>query len=181
MLPERRIASVEAFASALGASLEGGEGSSLSITAPDAAQSRSLLEAVVRTAAGVFHAASASIALLDAASGELIYKAAWGAGASEIVGVRLAQEEGIGGAVARSGQAEVVPDCKSDTRFAAQIASGTGYVPNTMIVVPLRSKGETVGVLSVLDRRDGGSYGAEDVVRAGLFAELAVTTLDQDG
>ncbi len=48
-----------------------------------------LIEAVVRTAAGVFEAAAASIALIDRTTQELVFQAAWGAGAKEIVGVRL--------------------------------------------------------------------------------------------
>jgi GAF domain-containing protein len=51
-------------------------------------------------------------------------------------------------------------------------------VPNTMLVVPLERDSEVIGVLSVLDRRDGGAYGPEDVARAGLFADLAVATLE---
>jgi hypothetical protein len=35
-------------------------------------------------------------------------------------------------------------------------------------------------VLSVLDRRDGGPYRQEDLGRAALFADLAVTALDLD-
>jgi hypothetical protein len=69
----------------------------------------------------------------------------------------------------------VVPRCREDERFAAQIAAGTGYVPNTMIVVPLERAGEVLGALSMLDRRDGGHYDESDVPRAMLFAELAVT------
>jgi hypothetical protein len=68
--------------------------------------------------------------------------------------------------------------CREDPRFAAQVAAGTGYVPYTMVVVPLRREGEAIGALSVLDRRDGGFFRPEDVDRAGLFAELAVTALD---
>ena len=33
-------------------------------------------------------------------------------------------------------------------------------------------------MLSLLDRRDAGRYGPDDVERAMLFAELAVTALD---
>jgi hypothetical protein len=68
----------------------------------------------------------------------------------------------------------VVPDCRADDRFARAIASGTGYVPNTMLVVPLLREDEAVGALSILDRRDGGPYGAADVSRAQLFAELTL-------
>jgi GAF domain-containing protein len=128
----------------------------------------------------VFEAAAASIALIDRTTQELVYQAAWGSGAKEIVGVRLPPGVGIAGAVVSAGEGQAVPECRSDPRFAAQIAAGTGYVPHTMVVVPLRRQGETVGVLSVLDRRDGGPYGPNDVIRAQLFAELAIAALDID-
>ena len=177
MIPERRVASVSAFATALGQPLvrDGGESLALSIERPDAP--RHLMEGIVRVAAGVFEAAAASIALVDRTTGELVYQAAWGAGAREIVGVRMEPGKGIGGSVVQNGQPATVA-CREDPRFAAQVAAGTGYVPYTMLVVPLQREGETIGVLSILDRRDGTFFGPEDVDRAGLFAELAVTALD---
>jgi predicted Ser/Thr protein kinase len=178
--PEKRIASVEAFASALGANLDDTAdlGRSLAISVPAPAADRALLEAIVRTAAGVFEAAAASVALTDAATGELVYQAAWGAGAEEIVGVRLAPGTGIAGAVVAAGEGESVPRCREDERFAAAIAAGTGYVPITMVVAPLQRDGATIGAISVLDRRDGGAYGPGDLERARLFADLTVTALD---
>jgi eukaryotic-like serine/threonine-protein kinase len=175
--PERRVASVGALAAALGSPLGVSTGESLAVSLPQTTTPRNLLEAIVRTAAGVFDAAASSVALLDAATGELIYQAAWGAGAQEIVGVRLEPGAGLAGAAAASGEGIAVEHCRSDPRFAAQIAAGTGYVPNTMLIVPLSRDGKTLGALSVLDRRDGGAYTAADVPRAQLFADLAVTAL----
>ena len=40
--------------------------------------------------------------------------------------------------------------------------------------------GKTIGVLSVLDRRDGGPYLREDLGKVALFADLAVVALDLD-
>jgi hypothetical protein len=37
--------------------------------------------------------------------------------------------------------------------------------------------GTSVGTLTLLDRRDGGAYGPEDVSKAQLFADLAVSAL----
>ena len=177
-MPERRIATIDAFARALGRPIDRRQGESLGVSVKDAAVASSLLEAVVRTAAGVFDAAAASIALVDGPTDELVYLAAWGAGAPRIVGVRLPRGEGIAGAVTVGGEAQYVADCRTDARFAAAIASGTGYVPITMLVVPLKRGGTTVGALSLLDRRDGLPYGADDVSRATLFAELAVAALE---
>jgi hypothetical protein len=178
MIPERRVASMAAFAKALGAPLRTETGISLavSIESPDA--SRSLMEAVVHTAAGVFGAAAASIALVDETTGELVYQSAWGAGAREIVGVRMPPGTGIAGGVVKSGVAEAVPDCRTDPRFAAGIARGTGHVPYTMLVVPMRRAGIEIGALSILDRRDGRGYVQSDLEAAILFADLAVKALD---
>jgi Protein kinase domain/GAF domain len=180
ILPERRVASVAAFAAALGSPLIESQGASLALSLKQTDAPRSLIEAVVRTAAGVFEAAAASIALIDRTTRELVYQAAWGAGAKEIVGVRLAPGTGISGAVIETGESVAVPECRTDPRFAKQIAAGTGYVPNTMVVVPLKRGPRAVGVLSVLDRRDGGAYGPADVTRAELFAELALAALDAE-
>ena len=176
-MPERRIASIEAFAKAIGRPLDHREGASFvrSVTEPEGRPS--LISAVVRTAAGVFDAAAASIALIDERTGELVYKAAWGAGADEIVGVRLPPGTGLSGSVAMSGEPVFVADCRTHPLFAARIAANTGYVPNTMLIVPLKHDDQTLGVMSLLDRRDGGSYGGDDVTRAVLFADLAVTAI----
>ena len=180
IVPERRVASVAAFAKALGSPLAAGRGESLALSVhrPDAPPG--LMEGVVRTAAGIFEAAASSIALTDRTTGELVYQSAWGAGAGEIVGARLAPAVGIAGSVVASGEGQAVVDCRSDPRFAAQIAAGTGYIPHTMLVVPLQRAGEPIGVLSLLDRRDGSGYGPDDMARAALFADLAVAALDAD-
>jgi hypothetical protein len=177
IIPERRIASIDAFAAVLGQPLKEGRGASLALSVDQADAPNTLMEAVVRTAAGIFEAAAASIALVDRTTGELVYQAAWGAGANEIVGVRLPPGVGISGAVVQSGEGQAVPECRNDPRFASQIAAGTGYVPHTMLVVPLKRGSTTLGVLSVLDRRDGSPYTPADVTRGDLFAELAVTAL----
>ena len=174
--PEHRFASAAALAAALGS--PGGDG-----RGPDArrhpARDRAadVLESVVRTAAGVFDAAAASIALIDHTTGELVYRSSWGALADETVGIRLAPGQGLAGAAVQALEPVVVPDCRADERFAAQVAAGIGYVPNTMLVVPLARDGVAVGALSVLDRRDGEALDQADVARAELFAELALAVL----
>jgi hypothetical protein len=180
MIPERRVASVDAFARALGGRLQPTTGSSLARSVDEPSARRSVMEAVTYTAAGVFEAAASSIALTDATTGELVYRSAWGAGAHEIVGVRLPPGQGLAGSVIDSGQPLTVSECRSDPRFAARIAAGTGYVPYTMLVVPLMREERPIGVLSLLDRRDGGPYGPGDAERGALFAELAVTVLETD-
>ena len=123
------------------------------------------MEAIVRTAAGVFEAPPPRSRSRDRTTGELVYQAAWGAGADEIVGVRLPPGTGIAGSVSRALQAEAVPDCRNDPRFAAQIAAGTGYVPYTMLV-GARSSCRTERDRRAVDARPPRRrYGPEDMER----------------
>jgi tRNA A-37 threonylcarbamoyl transferase component Bud32 len=180
MLPEQRIPSAAAFAEAIGVPLTADRGQSLAQSVGRGTTRRRVMEAIVRTAAGMFEAAACSVALTDPASGELIYEAAWGAGAAEVVGMRLPPGVGLAGSVVSTGDGVFVPECRTDPRFARQVAAGTGYVPYTMVVAPLVRDGKTIGVLSVLDRRDGGPYLREDLAKVQLFADLAVVALDLD-
>ncbi len=156
--PARRPPSAAAFAAELGAPLDG--------AADELAVGSELLAAVARATAAAFHAAAVSVATFD--GDDLVYRAAWGAGADEITGVRLPPGTGIAQAVATSRVGEAIPDPRADPRFAHAVAAGTGYVPHTMLVLPFAG-----GVLTILDRRDGDRYSAADLPRAAVFADLA--------
>ena len=174
--PERRFATAAALATALGSPVEAAAGQTLAASLPGTERA-DVLEAIVRTAAGVFEAAAASIALIDEATGELVYRSSWGVLADETVGIRLSPGQGLAGSAIQTLEPVVVPDCRADPRFAGQVAAGIGYVPNTMLVVPLQRAGAAVGALSILDRRDGEAMDQADVSRATLFAELTLAVL----
>jgi signal transduction protein with GAF and PtsI domain len=177
--PERRLPSMEAFADGLGGRLPTERGRDIGVSAAVGEATARVLSAIVKTAAGVFDAAATSVALRRS-DGGLDYQAAWGAGADEVVGMRLDAGHGIAGRVLATGVGEVVQDCRADPDFAAATARRTGYVPYTMLVVPLIPDDEAVGVLTVLDRRDGTSYDVADLARAAMFADLALAAMDAE-
>jgi GAF domain-containing protein len=107
--------------------------------------------AMTRLAVG---AASVSIARLD--QGELSYEAADGAGAGNVIGMRLPSDRGIAGYVAHTGQSLVVDEVHSDPRFARDVAERIGYLPQSILAVPIVDADDRVlGVVSVLDRTVG--------------------------
>jgi hypothetical protein len=99
-------------------------------------------------------AASVSVARLDGA--ELSYEAADGAGASNVIGLRLPSDRGIAGYVAHTGQSLVIDEVHADPRFARDVAERIGYVPTSLLAVPVvDSQDSVLGVVSVLDRTVG--------------------------
>ena len=91
--------------------------------------------------------------------------------------MRLARGQGIAGAVHESAAPIVLADCRSDPRFAADIARGHELRADHDARRPALRHGASVGTLTLLDRRDGEAYGPEDVSKAQLFADLAVSAL----
>lgn len=100
-----------------------------------------------------FGAAACSLAVLEPDDEHLLFRAASGAGADEVVGLRLPVSRGIAGWVVSSGQPIAVSDVRADPRFAVDVAESTGYVPHVILAAPLTAGGEPLGVVEVLDPR----------------------------
>jgi len=176
--PARRPAAAREFADLLERPLPPARGRPLARSVTTAGRPAALIESVLHAAAATFEAPAVSLALKEA-DGTLAYVAAWGASAEEVVGIRLAPGEGLAGAVATDGVGLAIAECRADPRFAAAVAAGTGYVPHTMLLAPVRREDTTIGVLSLLDRRSGEPFTATDLPNAQLFADLVATALTQ--
>lgn len=131
---------------------------------------RSLLQAIVEVARGVFGAAAASVFLLDQHSDELVFEAVSGAGEDHLVGTRVPSGTGLAGWVAMSGQPLIVDDVSQDPQFARDVAESTGYLPRSIIAAPLIRDGDCVGVLEVLDAGSQPRGKLSDLELAGLLA-----------
>ena len=69
-----------------------------------------------------------------------------------MIGLRLPVGRGIAGWTVASGQAIAVADVHADRRFDREAAASTGYLPTTILAVPIEDDDGPVGVLEVLDR-----------------------------
>lgn len=139
---------------------------------------RSLLQATVEVARAIFGAKAASVFLLDVEADELVFEAVAGEGAGELVGMRFPSGTGVAGWVLATHQPLVIDDLTADTRFSREAAESTGYVPKSMMAVPLLVEEQALGVLSVLDRPPESRLRLVEVDLLGLFANQAAIALD---
>jgi GAF domain-containing protein len=140
----------------------------------------SLLEAIVATATRVIDATAGSLMLLDQRAEELEFQVAVGPGSEEIKHFRVPVGQGVAGFTASTGQALAIADTSQDTRFARQIAEGSGYVPKNLLCVPLLLRGEVIGVMELLDKRGGAtSFTPGDAAILSSFGEQAALAIDQ--
>ncbi len=129
-----------------------------------------LLDQIVGAAAQVAEADRCSLFLLDRERGELWSKVAQGTGE-----IRFPVAAGIAGAVATSGRSIDIPDAYADPRFNREVDAATGYRTRSILAVPmLDARGEVVGVLQALNRRDGAFTGEDEELLTALGGQAAV-------
>lgn len=132
-----------------------------------------LLRSVAALAAVVFGARACSIALLDESAEELRFEASSRGPDDPIIGVSLPLGRGIAGWAASSGQAIAVDDVTGDPRFARDVAEAAGYMPTSILAMPIEGEDDVLGVIEVLDRRPG----PRDMEMLGLFASGAALAI----
>jgi GAF domain-containing protein len=93
------------------------------------------------------------------------------------VGLRLTITRGLAGFVASSGEALAVDDVRRDPRFASDVAERAGYMPTSLLVVPITGDSAVLGVLSVLDRENDRLDSADALDLAHAMARLAVPAM----
>jgi GAF domain-containing protein len=137
---------------------------------------RSLLNGIIEAAKRIFDAGAASLSLLDHETNELVFVAA---AEPELIGMRFPAHRGIAGWVVMTGEPIAVGDVRRDPRWAGDFAASTGYVPKSIMAVPLIVGEEVEGVLSVLDKASAASFGLDDLELLGLFARPAAIAVEQ--
>jgi GAF domain-containing protein len=139
---------------------------------------KALLQSIVDVARAIFHARASSIFLLDEEREELVFEAVSGEGSDRLIGTRFPADTGIAGWVLVTRQPLVLEDVGADSRFARDVAEGTGYVPNGLMAVPLLHEERALGVLEVLDRPSRSQFTLAESDLLGLFANQAAIALD---
>lgn len=137
-----------------------------------------LVAQALHTTLDVINAESGSILLADAETKRLVFRHSIGPNPPQ-VGTEIPWSEGIAGAAFQSGKPIVVRDAKTDPRHFAGIDDVTGHVTRDMIALPLkRWEGEPIGVLEVLNKREG-VLDEDDLAILTIISSLAASSIEQ--
>ncbi|MGC9454438.1 MAG: PP2C family protein-serine/threonine phosphatase [Phycisphaerae bacterium] len=129
-----------------------------------------LLNLIIDCSMELLNAERATLFLYDAESNELVSRIA--AGLDEL---RVPADRGISGATIVSGQTINVPDVTVDDRWNPEPDSRTGFKTRNILSVPLRDyEGSLVGVLQVINKRDGAFEDYDETVAEALGAQAGV-------
>ncbi len=120
-----------------------------------------LLDSIANSAAKLLNAEASSILLYDDA-GALRFAHLFGIGSGPLNGRQVKIGEGITGWVAQEGTPVLVNDVRSDPRFSGNYDNETGFRTRSILCVPLKLDGKNIGILEVLNKKDGEEFSEQD-------------------
>ncbi|MBI5211425.1 MAG: GAF domain-containing protein [Elusimicrobia bacterium] len=132
----------------------------------------SLLMKIGAAAEKLLDSEASSTMLVTDDKKSLYFKVASGEKSKALRSMLLPIGTGIGGSVAQSRKPEIVNDTRTDPRFAGKFDKASGFITRSILAVPMEYRGEVVGVVEVLNKRDG-AYTDRDLMLLKSLASLA--------
>lgn len=137
-----------------------------------------LLNLIMDIAKKVMKAEASTLMLIDEDTGELVWETVLGEKGSQIKEqARLKLGEGIAGWVAEQGEPLLVPDVQKDPRFYGAVDEATGFKTSSILCVPLKAKGEVIGIVEAINKLGQPSFPPEDIELFSAYASQAAVAI----
>ncbi|MCU0495153.1 MAG: GAF domain-containing protein, partial [Chloroflexaceae bacterium] len=130
---------------------------------------REVYHLVVQKLNAYFRVDAGSLLMRDEVTGDLEFVMTLEAGEEKLLGVRIPKGQGVAGDVAETQLAAVVPDARNDPRFYSKVSDDLGYETRSILCVPMVVKGRTIGVIELLNKREG-TFTDDDAKRLSRMA-----------
>lgn len=138
-----------------------------------------LMNLVMEKAQAVMNAEASSVMLLNEQTGMLECEIALGTVQEKVKNnIYLKLGQGIAGWVAQHGEAIIVPDVDSDSRFYSNIDHSTGFKTRSILAAPLKVKDKVIGVAEVINRRDARPFTEDNLAIFTTFCRQVALAIE---
>lgn len=137
-----------------------------------------VLGLIMENANKVTRSEASTLMLLEEKTGDLVFSVPTGPTAGLLTDERIPRGTGIAGWVAENERPALVPDVKADGRFYSEVDKITGIETRSILAVPLKAKSKLIGVLEVINKRDGTVFSAQDEILLNIFATQAAMAIE---
>ena len=136
-----------------------------------------VLELIIETATKMMSAKASSLLLVDQKTKCLYFKVATGDKKDDVKKYELPLGQGIAGHVVETGEPLLIPDVSKDPRWFKEISESIGFQTRSIVCVPMKIGGETIGVVEIIDKTDGTPIVKTDIKLLTVFADLAAMAI----
>jgi len=136
---------------------------------------RQLLYIIAEVATELTKTEAASIMLLDKNSGDLYFETVTGPKKDEVKRVTVPLEGSIGGWIFTHNEPLIIRNPQDDPRHFQGTDKTTGFLTRSLMGAPLNFRGETIGVIEVINRSVDEAFGDQDLqTLTALAAQAAI-------
>ncbi len=133
-----------------------------------------LLDRILYSAMLVTNSEDGSLLVQDEETEELVFVLSRGTIAEEeLIGRRIPSGRGIGGWVAKNVRPAIVNNVRADPRFYGRLDEVLGFETNSIMATPIVGGGRVLGVIEVLNKREGAPYLEKDQTLLVLLCRFA--------
>jgi putative nucleotidyltransferase with HDIG domain len=140
-----------------------------------------LISSIIQMVHEALGASAASLLLLDEKKQELYFRFADGPVESQLKRLHISRQSGIAGWILRNGKPLIVNDPEKNRNFYERIDKVTGFKTRSIIGVPIIVNEKIIGVLEVLNKRDGTDFKTRDLKVMRCLACTAAVALENAG
>ncbi|MCS6871906.1 MAG: GAF domain-containing protein [Anaerolineae bacterium] len=141
-----------------------------------------LLQNIVESAVAILDCEAGSLLLVDEEKRDLVFQVAIGGSGSDLIGARLPIGSGIAGTVAATGQFLIINDVQRDPRWYGEVDvtqnAERSFNTSSVLAVPLISRNRVIGVLEVMNKRDGTGFDDNNANLLMAFAGQAAVAIE---
>lgn len=137
---------------------------------------QTVLNLIMDKAVELLEAKAGSLILVDQDTGGLVFEVTTGPGSADLVGMRLPPGTGVVGTVVQEGKPVIIRDAQTDKRWYQDLDAD--FITRSIIAVPMMARGEVIGVIELLNRRDFVPFDEEDERLLTAFAADAAIAIE---
>jgi signal transduction histidine kinase len=131
-------------------------------------------------ATAILDASAATLLMIDEEKGDLVYAYTHGDMGEFMRGRRTAMGKGLAGWVATHGEPLIANQAHNDPRASATTDTWIGIPNQSVVCVPVQSRGKTIGVLQALNKRSQTGFDAEDLSLMVMAANQAAIAIESN-
>ncbi|GAB4502397.1 MAG: hypothetical protein Fur0035_19490 [Anaerolineales bacterium] len=137
-----------------------------------------LLKNILENAVNILNSEAGTLFLVDQQTDELIFQVTVGPAAPNLAGQRLPAGTGVVGKAVVNHQPVIVNDVQATATWNADTDKQTGFITRAILVVPMEVKERVIGVIEIINKKDGLPFTAEDQNLLSAFAGQAAVAIE---
>lgn len=137
-----------------------------------------LLRTILQSATDILNCEAGSLLLVDEQTDELVFRETVGPVAADLLHRRLPPGSGFVGKAVRLRQPVIENNPQLSTTWFSSADKQTGFQTLSLMAVPMEFKERVIGVIEVINRRDGLQFSADDEALLVAFAAQAAVAFE---